>query len=139
MKVNVKVAKALLLVITLSLALALGLSACGPAGSSGDAQQIQQVQAEQVQYGIKYLRGTLAATIEAAEAAKLKNPENAAYIDSQFKPVIAELAAAVDAYDSALANEREDRWAWARALVTTVVQTGIRVGVPLLIESAAHR
>lgn len=139
MKVNVKAAKAILLMIVLSLALALGLVACGPSSISGDGQQGQNVQTEQVQYGIKYLRGTLATTIEAAESAKLKNPENAAYIDSQFKPVIAELAAAVDAYDTANASEREDKWAWARALVTTVVQTGVRVGVPLLIESAAHR
>jgi len=125
------------------LALSLALSGCaqhlGHPDRPDHTPQDAQLQTAKVEYGIKYLRGSLASVTAVAEQAKRDDPANAKYIDSQFAPVIEELSAAVDAYDTAYAAERESKWAWARALVGTAVMTGIRVGVPILIEQAAHR
>ena len=103
-----------------------------PLGGSGVEQSRHDA-------GVAYLDASLHALSAAVQRAKLKNPDTAPFVDGELRPVLDELSTAVSAYRQAYAAEREDRWRWARAAVSTVFQTAIRVGVPLAVDALTRR
>ena len=124
-----------LVVLALSGSVVLG----GCAGVS-----VSGVDAARHDAALAYLRASLATVQSACERAKVLHPENAAAIEAQAAPVIAQLRDAVGAYDRAIASERlavngssaaYGAWSVARSVLTSAVS----VLGPVVINALASR